>query len=257
MSLTVYAETGAMSWAELQNKINSGGTVTLQGDMTAEEKDQNLTVENAKNVILDLNGHTLSRGLIFEDKQGSVIVVKKGGTLTIRDSSAAGSGKVTGGYAENGGGIYNEGTVNLESGAVTGNLSSESGGIYNVGTLVISGGVVRENVAKEGGGIYNSLEGTVSVRGGAKVSENKTTEDSGGGIATYGKLTVSEQAEISSNFAYTDGGGIWIEENASVTMTGGVVTKNNAYSLGSGICLYGSINLSGIPVIKDNTGDDI
>ena len=247
------------TWSGLQSEISAAATVTvsLTQDVTAGENDGAIVIASGKNVTLDLCGHTLSRGLTEAKDDGFVIEVKSGGTLTMRDSSSSG-GKITGGYAKNGGGVCNSGTLVIESGAVAENLASEQGGgVYNSGTLQMTGGAIRENAGANGGGIYNAEGGTVTLSGAALISTNKTTKECGGNVATCGTLTVSEQAEISDGYAYTDGGGVWIGANGVCTVTGGAVTGNNAGRAGSGVCVRGTLRVRGAASITGNTGDDV
>lgn len=75
------------------------------------------------------------------------------GVLTIRDS--AGSGMITGCFDkrnsddQNGGAVYNTGTLNTEGGNFVTNKTEEGGAIRNDAnaTLNITGGVFRNNTA--------------------------------------------------------------------------------------------------------------
>ncbi|MBQ6267320.1 MAG: leucine-rich repeat protein [Clostridia bacterium] len=260
MTPFVASAAAVSSWSGLQSEIAAAATVTvsLTQDVTAGENDGCIVIASGKNVTLDLCGHTLSRGLTAEKEGGCVIEVKSGGTLTVRDSDGSGAGSITGGYAKNGGGIYNGGTLRIESGAVTENLASEQGGgVYNSGTLQMAGGAIRENAGANGGGIYNAEGGTVTLSGTALISTNKTTKESGGNIADCGMLTVADRAEISDGFAYTEGGGVWIGANAVCTLTGGTITGNNADRSGSGVFAAGTLRVQGAVSITGNTGDDV
>ena len=63
---------------------------------------------------------------------------------------------VTGGLADYGGGIFNEGTLSVASLMITGNSAQFGGGIYSQGTLSVSNSTIANNSAdSHGGGIYN------------------------------------------------------------------------------------------------------
>ena len=150
---------GIATWAELQSVLNAGGTVTLTRDITAGSDDTMLQVSGT--VTLDLNGHTLNRNRTTAHADGHVLIVNAGGKLTIRDS--AGGGTITGGYANNGGGINNKGTLRIEGGAITGNrvatnppdgVAYRGGGNWGGGgTTTVNGGYVSAHGGIGGAGI--------------------------------------------------------------------------------------------------------
>ena len=106
-----------MTWADLRQALNMGGTVSLDNDVIASASDEALIVPEGVTVTLDLNSHTISRGLSEVAEDGSVIIVL--GTLTVTDSGSGGT--ITGGFAEIGGGILNGGTLTIEGGSIEGN----------------------------------------------------------------------------------------------------------------------------------------
>ena len=152
------------SWAELQEafeECEQEATITLEADIIAGANDHTLILPKGKSVILDLHGFTINRNLTELSKDdGSVLSVPEGSILTIRDSLPS-TGKITGGYGSNGGGIINKGVVLLEGGSISGNKASEKGGgINNSRMLVIKGAAIIENAAEiAAGGIYNSYTG--------------------------------------------------------------------------------------------------
>ena len=92
-----------------------------------------------------------------------MIRVSAGAMLTIRNSGTN-RGVITGGYALNGGGIYNSGTLILEGSSVTGNTCEGlGGGVYNESILIIRGGTVTGNTALENaGGVFNYRSGSLT-----------------------------------------------------------------------------------------------
>ena len=81
-----------------------GKTVKLLRDVKTTSP---LTV--SKTLTLNLNGHTIDRGLSGEtgdgNSSGSVIKIGSNGNLTLSDNSIDQTGLITGGYADNGGGV--------------------------------------------------------------------------------------------------------------------------------------------------------
>ncbi|MBR2800107.1 MAG: InlB B-repeat-containing protein [Oscillospiraceae bacterium] len=145
-------------WALLQERVNAGGTVTLEQDYTASASDAALTIPEGVTVTLDLQGHTLSRGKSGAVKNGNVITVE--GTLVLEDS--AGGGTITGGYNQgSGGGVRVLGNLTMNGGTITGNQASSGssipavgGGVYVMGTASVNGGVITGNTVK---GVANNL----------------------------------------------------------------------------------------------------
>ena len=136
---------------KLKLAISNGGTVQLTEDIEI-----SATLEVTRNVTLDLNGCTLRM-----TGTGSVLKVHNGATLTITDSSAAKSGTITGGNAEDGdgGGVCVEAYATLEmtGGCITGCRAEDGGGVYidNNATLKMTGGCITDCHAIYGGGIYS------------------------------------------------------------------------------------------------------
>lgn len=184
-------ESGIESWSALQEAVNragNGDVIALTDDLTALESDATLNIPAGKRLTLDLNGHTLDRNRVKRDEHsGSAIHIEAGASLTLRDS--VGTGRVTGGNHDNGGGIMNRGTLIMEGGCICGNAALHTGGgIANNGTMVLMGGSVTGNTALvQGGGVFNQAKARLTVDEGI-VSENSAPKD--GDIANAGTLTV-------------------------------------------------------------------
>ncbi len=192
------------------------------------------------------------QGTLDANKKGNTVGVHSGSTLTID-----GDITITNGAEKVGGGIYNEGTVNLKNGAtVTGNTATDTaadhgggGGIYNgyedpahPGTLTLEkGAAIHDNKAGfTGGGIENNI-GTVNINGGS-ISSNHAAF--GGGIDNNGGTVNLTGGTITGNFA-NDGGGI-DNDGGTVNLTGGTITGNNAHAVGGGIYVHsGTLKVKG------------
>ena len=150
--------------------------------------------------------------------------------------------KITGGYAENGGGIYMnydkanvtiaDGTVITGNGAFSGASRYYGGGIYAKGTLTMTGGTISGNMANSGGGVY--LDAASFLMSGGTISGNEAKAETeyfgeisgmGGGVYVgvssrmfmYGAAVVGDKsateaatAESHSNMANC-GGGVFID----------------------------------------------
>ena len=198
-----------------------------------------LRIPSGVTAVIDLNGHTIDRGLSASANISDFILNQ--GTLTIKDSGS--TGKLTGGYAEQG------------------------GVVENTGTLTIEGGSFVENRARlEGGAVFNGVNATLTVTGG-KFMKNATETNGGGAFVNKGTMSFSG-GTISGNIAKTDGGGIYNADNATLTFTGGTVTGNcaggynsNGDFEGKAGGIYnnasGTLKMKGSPVIKDNANGNL
>ena len=215
-----WAQTEVSTADDLKTAVQTdGANIKLMADI---ELSSYLNI-NSRTITIDLNGKTLSRNLESAGMNGHVIWIKSG-TLYLKDSSGNNSGKISGGKAHNGGGIYNSGTLYFQGGTITNCRGSlTAGGIRNNGTLYLQGGVITGNHGNDGGGIYN--QGTLTISGG----------------------------KISNNDCSTYGGGVYSKSSSTLTITGGTITNNTAVYGGGGIDSNCNINMSGSVNITGNT----
>ena len=154
------------AWAtlpDLQAKIDAAAdnaTITLDSNTEIAA-----TLQITKNLTLDLNGCTLRM-----TGDGSVLKVSGRATLTIQDSSAEGTGTITGGNAVDGGGVYidNNATLKMTGGCITDCHASYGGGIFSYENLYMSGTAKIEKCTLNGGSddaIWNA-EGVIYADGG-------------------------------------------------------------------------------------------
>ena len=139
-------------WASLQaaikNENNKDKVIGLSNDITAASGDDRQLHNNKWTVTIELNGNKLDRNRSENDSDGHVFEIQNGATLVIKDS--VGTGLITGGYADHGGGIHvgNDSFCRIESGTIGGNKADvDGGGIYVRGTLTMTGGRITENSA--------------------------------------------------------------------------------------------------------------
>ena len=176
---------------------------------------------------------------------------------------------ITGGQADYGGGIYNEGTLTVTNCAIIHNTAGGSGGgIYSYGTLTVTNCTINDNaVGGAGGGICQdgssltvanctisentaSFGGGISCYGGATItnstiSENVVNGDSevrgaGGGIENSGGgLLTIVNCTICGNTANDgDGGGVWNlspSTDSTLTITNCTIARNTAGGYGGGV----------------------
>ena len=112
--------TGHETWVA----VGTGSRKTLERGSYYLKDDLNSDLVIKGDVELCLNGHSLSGS-----GNGSVITVAEGAHLSLHDCGKG--GRVTGGKAAEGGGIYvaKGGGLTLEGGSITGNQANRGGGI--------------------------------------------------------------------------------------------------------------------------------
>ena len=218
----------------LQAKIDAAAdnaTITLDSDTTITET----LVITGKTLTLDLNGCTLRM-----TGTGSVLKVSGRATLTITDSSAAKSGTITGGNAEDGdgGGVCVEAYATLEmtGGCITGCRAEDGGGVYidNNATLKMTGGCITDCHASYGGGGIYSYE-NLYMGGTAKIE--KCTSKWGSDDAIWNR----EKCNIYADGGTVDGtvnnqGTIRRSEGAAAeTVFNGTVYNRSAGTIIAGI----------------------
>ena len=195
---------------DLQKKIDAGKSVKLMADISITS-----TLKISSSLTLDLNGYVLKM-----TGSGSVLKVSDRATLTITDSSAAKSGTITGGNAEDGGGVYVEAYATLEmtGGCITGCRAVDGGGVYvdYNATLKMTGGCITDCHASYGGGGIYSYE-NLYMGGTAKIE--KCTSKWGSDDAIWNR----EKCNI-----YADGGTVDGMVNSQGTITCSNGTNANA-----------------------------
>ena len=133
---------------------------------------------------------------------------------------------------DNGGGIWNSGTLTLTQSTVSGNTTGNfGGGIYNGGTLNVTTSTIISNTAPRGngGGIYTLS--TVSLTNTPSVATWRAM--TAGGIFSNGTVTITNST-LSGNTTSLLGGGIF-KNSGTVAMTNSTVGGNTATQAGDGI----------------------
>ena len=186
---------------------------------------------SSQTITIDLNGHTLQRtGLASASANGHVIEVFGAGNLTLEN------GTLTGGWANNGGGICNYGQVTLNNVTIT------------------------NCKAVNGGGIINNSGKTLTINGGSII--NCRSDAGGGALVNHGTATI-DGCNLSNNTATTRGGAIWSDDDLYVynsTFSGNNALANggNYQNEGDGGAIHiegGNANLFSV-AITNNTSKD-
>ncbi len=214
-------EVNGVSYQQFDEALTNwtqGTTLKLLEDCALSDVRELNSVTVTESKTLDLNGKTLKG-------TGSASVLRvtgEGVVFTVSDSSAGKTGKITGGSAVMGGGLYlSDATLNLSGGSVTGNEAGSGGGIYSANaTINLNGGSIANNSAQFGGGIYLN-DGALNVPdASASVVQENTASVNGGGIYALGTVTGS----------------------ATIALNGGKICENSA-SMGGGVAVWGGASL--------------
>lgn len=230
---TYYAQVGETKYATLQEAADAaaaGQTVTVLNDVDM-TTDGNLTVYAGKDIVLDMNGHSI-KGANADYK---IILVK--GKLTLKDSKENSTGKI---YAETPYqyGVYDKPLVYVGS---KGEFVMESGHIYSVipkktadngqfgigaydnSKVTINGGTVESGwyaIAGNGSGVQTTA---ITINGGTLVS----TSDYAIYHPQFGTLTINDGAVV-----YGAAGAIAMKRG-NLVVNGGTMTSKGIGDTGN------------------------
>lgn len=201
-------------------------TVKLTADIII---DTTLTVNRA--VTLDLNGFVLRM-----TGNDSVIKVEQGGNLTIADSNKNTAHK----FAQNTNGLWelvdgsSTSSKTVNGGIITGGKAQNGGGVYVApgGKLNMTGGSIVGCQAKDGGGVYLDDDSQTDASSEFTMTDSSiigcTASGYGGGVAVNPacKFTMDNDSEIRSCTARL-GGGVYTD-NSDANGPGVFTLRNGA-----------------------------
>jgi hypothetical protein len=257
---------GTLRWAITQaNQPNTGDdTITFAPGLTG-----TITLDSALPDLSDPTGRidiqgpgaaslTVARSSDPGTPGFRIFTVDAGANVTLDGLTIAG------GSADEGGGIYNAGTLTIDSCTLGGNSARyEGGGISNYGSITITGSALRGNSAGEGagGGIYNGGSATItgSTLSGNSAGVGGGIFNPGGGSVTITGSTLSGNSAIGFHvlfdYYYGVGGGIY--NGGGVTITGSTLSGNSAdygYGRGGGIYNGGTATITGSTLSGNSAG---
>lgn len=198
-------------------------------------------------------------GTINNNKANQGAGLYTDGTLVI-DNGSINNNTASG----NGGGIMSNGPVTMNAGTITGNYSGwDGGGVNSHANFNFNGGTIQNNTAYWlGGNIHqqsvNSANVTFTVTSKTPISGGKAEGSGGGGICVYGtgaKVILNDGTSVKDNTAPVGGG---IDSNGAVEIKNAIISGNSTTGVGGGIALFtdsygtGSLKMSS-GIIENNT----
>ncbi len=244
------------------------GTLTVQRNTTAVLGFRIFSVSSGATVtISDL---TLANGQIDSGTTGGGAIYVQNGTLNLEDSIVKGNTAPRGGAvriasgstlnatrvtfggtgeddlneatSDDGGAIFNDGTLVLEDSDFLGNIAATNGGaVYNNtnnASNLVRNSTFTNNLADNGGALYNAVSDQITVR--SSTFENNTASAAGGGGGALLNAGSALLTVINSTFtdnqatgAGSGGGGIW--NNGTLTLANATFSGNQATTNGGGV----------------------
>lgn len=224
-----------------------------------------------------------SGGGIYDDSLGTLDIdanssitnntaVKSGGGISNQGRVNLNGGIISGNRAAIGGGIYTSSVINMTDGSISNNTANMGGGIYGdqsggffTALLNLTGGSIDNNYAETyGGGIYNN-QNFVNLSG-TSIDHNYVRMFGGGGVYNNLGWVNLNGSSISNNYAGTYGGGIYDSVDTSqdsystVNLISGSIDHNTAKAKlsGGGIySVYGTVITGNRSLVHENTPDQI
>ena len=228
-------------------------TIDLYADWNAKDgvfgtrdngfSDGALYIPEGENVTVNLNGHTINRGLEEEWDDGEVIHIDENATVTIND------GTIKGGYSDTGaGGIHINGgsTVTLNNVNVIENAVEGDDGagiaVYDNATLIMNGGSISNCLLKYTLGLsgftvdpYGALyvNNSTAILNNVIIDGNHTPTDYTQGVAIYAtnSTVMMDKCLVSNNgLNGDDAESIIAAFNSDFIITNTDFTGNGIYS---------------------------
>ena len=149
--------------------------------------------------------------------KGGAIYVGSSATLNIE------GGTVTGGTASNqGGAVYNEGTVTMSGGKILRGTDVATAVVYNADTFTITGGTIDGTTAGDG-----AQKGAIMTATGSELTVN------GGTVTGNPKSIYAYAATVNIQGGAVDGNQLYINGGSVIKVTGGTVNQEIYLASGS------------------------
>ena len=241
---------GIETFTDLQNAIDLvDGILTLDSDIVMTDDEAAGFVGGVainKDIVIDGKGHTISA-----EDLGRIFSIGEGFTVTLTNAT------LINGKADNGGAIYNDGSLTLSDVKLSDNAADSYGGaVFNNGHLVVGNSVFDSNdivnrgsasVDYGGAAIYNWYDGVLTVSGSNFTNNIKNYKNGDrlvGAIATIGDATISDSYFVNNSGrwggAISASGYLLAGDDVNTLTVSGSTFKENGGLYGAGIFVWGS-----------------
>ena len=241
---------GIETFTDLQNAIDLvDGILTLDSDIVMTDDEAAGFVGGVainKDIVIDGKGHTISA-----EDLGRIFSIGEGFTVTLTNAT------LINGKADNGGAIYNDGSLTLSDVKLSDNAADSYGGaVFNNGHLVVGNSVFDSNdivnrgsasVDYGGAAIYNWYDGVLTVSGSNFTNNIKNYKNGDrlvGAIATIGDATISDSYFVNNagrwGGAISASGYLIAGDDVNTLTVSGSTFKENGGLYGAGIFVWGS-----------------
>ncbi len=257
--------------------VNSGGNLVIPDGGTVRGR---FVINTSGTVNISGKG-TIDGGAVFDEttgiastRTGSVIHIKGGATVNLRDVTVTGGSGTTietgskynsnGSYNKwyeayyAGGGVYLEhGTLNMSSGMIDGNTANKGGGIYvhdnqagaPGGTLNMSGGTVSNNFTAQGGETWvnpanpNAISYRAGEGGGIWIGSKRSDPKGDARNVITGGVIENNHCNTATDWG---GGGVYVNSYADLRITLVEINGNSADGFGGGVsgCPHANIGMT-------------
>ena len=241
---------GIETFTDLQNAIDLvDGILTLDSDIAMTDDEAAGFVGGVainKDIVIDGKGHTIDAKNL-----GRIFSIGEGFAVTLTNAT------LINGKADNGGAIYNDGSLTLSDVKLSDNAADSYGGaVFNNGHLVVGNSVFDSNdivnrgsasVDYGGAAIYNWYDGVLTVSGSNFTNNIKNYKNGDclvGAVATIGDATISDSCFVNNagrwGGAITTSGALIAGDDVNTLTVSGSTFKENGGLYGAGIFVAGS-----------------
>ncbi len=232
---------GAQTITLTSGQLDIAGDLTITGtgrnNLTISGNNASRMFQINSGINATLTGLTIADGTAFTGGG-----LQNQGKLEIRNSTFKNNSSVNGSAIANGlfSGDNSAVTLTVDNVLFTENQGGLGGALNNFATATVRRSTFSNNTSSESGGIFNQGSGTLLVE---RSTFSNNSAGAGGGIRSNGNLTV-RNSTFSNNQVSSTGGGIAVTSSAATTVVEGSTFSGNSAETGGGLYNFGTLTLS-------------